>query len=196
MTDAIILAAGNSKRFGSTNKLFTQLYSKPLISHVVNEICKSKVKNIFVITGKDHDQICDVLNNYRVNVVKNQNHILGINSSISLGIENLDPVSNSVMICLGDMPLLLSKDYNKLLNFNNNFGGKNKITVPFNSNQNGNPAIFGSRFYKRLLCLKGDEGGKKIIDENNNHLVKFFTDFKGFYYDIDVKSDILELSLK
>ena len=59
MTDAIILAAGNSKRFGSTNKLFTQLYSKPLISHVVNEICKSKVKNIFVITGKDHDQICD-----------------------------------------------------------------------------------------------------------------------------------------
>ena len=196
MTDAIILAAGNSKRFGPTNKLLTQLYSKPLISHVVNEICKSKVKNIFVITGKDHDQICDVLNNYRVNVIKNQNHILGINSSISLGIENLDPVSNSVMICLGDMPLLLSKDYNKLLKFNNNFGGENKITVPFNSNQNGNPAIFGSRFYKKLLTLKGDEGGKKIFDENNNHLVKFFTDFKGFYYDIDVKNDILELSLK
>ena len=196
MTDAIILAAGNSKRFGSTNKLFTQLYSKPLISHVVNEICKSKVKNIFVITGKDHEQICDILNNYSVNVIKNQNHIFGINSSISLGIKNLDPVSNSVMICLGDMPLLLSKDYNKLLNFNNNFGGKNKITVPFNFNKNGNPAIFGSEFYKKLLSLKGDEGGKKIIDENNNHLVKFFTDFKGFYYDIDVKNDILELSLK
>ena len=196
MTDAIILAAGNSKRFGPTNKLFTQLYSKPLISHVVNEICKSKVKNIFVITGKDHDQICDILNNYRVNVIKNQNHIFGINSSISLGIKNLDPVSNSVMICLGDMPLLLSKDYNKLLKFNNNFGGKDKITVPFNSNKNGNPVIFGSEFYKKLLSLKGDEGGKKIIDENNNHLVKFFTDFKGFYYDIDVKNDILELSLK
>ena len=194
MTDAIILAAGNSKRFGITNKLFTQLYSKPLISHVVNEICKSNVKNIFVISGKDHDQICDILNKYRVKIIKNQNHVFGINSSISCGIKNLDPVSNSVMICLGDMPLLLSKDYNKLLKFNNNFGGKNKITVPFNSNQNGNPIIFGSKFYKKLLSLKGDEGGKKIIDENNNHLVKFFTDFKGFYYDIDVKNDILNLS--
>ena len=194
MTDAIILAAGNSKRFGITNKLFTQLYSKPLISHVVNEICKSNVKNIFVISGKDHDQICDILNKYRVKIIKNQNHVFGINSSISCGIKNLDPISNSVMICLGDMPLLLSKDYNKLLKFNNNFGGKNKITVPFNSNQNGNPIIFGSKFYKKLLSLKGDEGGKKIINENNNHLVKFFTDLKGFYYDIDVKNDILNLS--
>jgi len=194
MTDAIILAAGNSKRFGITNKLFTQLYSKPLISHVVNEICKSNVKNIFVISGKDHDQICDILNKYRVKIIKNQNHVFGINSSISCGIKNLGPVSNSVMICLGDMPLFLCKDYNKLLKFNNNFGGKNKITVPFNSNQNGNPIIFGSKFYKKLLSLKGDEGGKKIINENNNHLVKFFTDLKGFYYDIDVKNDILNLS--
>ena len=42
MTDAIILAAGNSKRFGKDNKLFTDFNSTLLITHVVSEICKSK----------------------------------------------------------------------------------------------------------------------------------------------------------
>ena len=41
MTDAIILAAGNSKRFGKDNKLFTDFNSTLLITHVVSEICKS-----------------------------------------------------------------------------------------------------------------------------------------------------------
>ena len=38
MTDAIILAAGNSKRFGKDNKLFTDFNSTLLITHVVGEI--------------------------------------------------------------------------------------------------------------------------------------------------------------
>jgi len=194
MTDAIILAAGNSTRFGATNKLFTKLYSKPLITHVVNEICKSKVRNVLVVTGKDHDKICEILYKFRVTVIKNSNYGFGINSSISCGIKSLGEKSNSVMICLADMPLLVSKNYDSLLCFDNNFGGRNKITVPFNSVQNGNPVIFGSKFYSKLSSLKGDEGGKKIIDENNNNLVKFFTDFKGFFYDIDVKNDILKLN--
>ena len=46
MTDAIILAAGNSKRFGKDNKLFTDFNSTLLITHVVSEICKSKLRNI------------------------------------------------------------------------------------------------------------------------------------------------------
>ena len=44
MTDAIILAAGNSKKFGKDNKLFTDFNSTLLITHVVSEICKSKLK--------------------------------------------------------------------------------------------------------------------------------------------------------
>ena len=88
MTDAIILAAGNSKRFGKDNKLFTDFNSTLLITHVVSEICKSKLKNIIVITGKDHVKINGLLKKFRVQVIKNLNFNEGINSSISLGIKN------------------------------------------------------------------------------------------------------------
>ena len=63
MTDAIILAAGNSKRFGKDNKLFTDFNSTLLITHVVSEICKSKLRSIIVITGKDHVKINKLLKN-------------------------------------------------------------------------------------------------------------------------------------
>ena len=87
MTDAIILAAGNSKRFGKDNKLFTDFNSTLLITHVVSEICKSKLRNIIVITGKDHVKINKLLKKFRVQVIKNLRFNEGINSSISLGIK-------------------------------------------------------------------------------------------------------------
>ena len=89
MTDAIILAAGNSKRFGKDNKLFTDFNSTLLITHVVSEICKSNLRNIIVITGKDHVKINKLLKKFRVQVIKNLNYNESINSSISLGIKKL-----------------------------------------------------------------------------------------------------------
>ena len=121
MTDAIILAAGNSKRFGKDNKLFTDFNSTLLITHVVGEICKSKLRNIIVITGKDHVKINKLLKKFRVQVIKNLNYNEGINSSISLGIKKLPRNSLSTMICLADMPLLKSEDYNSMVQFEEKF---------------------------------------------------------------------------
>ena len=194
MTDAIILAAGKSTRFGTQNKLLTRIYSKPLIFHLVNEICKSKADNIFVVTGKDHLKINEVLRKFRVKVLKNTNYHLGINSSISFGINALDKKSNSVMICLADMPLLKSEDYDNLLHFENEMGGKSKIILPYNGKQTGNPVVFGRKYYSKLLSLEGDEGGKTIIYQNQNNIVKFFSNFKGYFFDIDFQTDVLKLA--
>ena len=89
MTDAIVLAAGKSIRFGAANKLLTNVYSKPLILHVVNAICKSEIENIYVISGSDHKKINEILNKSRVKVNKNNNRNDGINSSISVSYTHL-----------------------------------------------------------------------------------------------------------
>lgn len=194
MTDAIVLAAGESIRFGAANKLLTNVYSKPLILHVVNEICKSEIENIYVISGRDHKKINEILNKSRVKVIKNNNQNDGINSSLSFGVKNLEKKSSSVMICLADMPLLRTEDYNNILNFEKNKGNASSIIVPFNNGRRGNPVIFGCHFYNELLLLKGDEGGKKIIDKNKMNLVKFLSKSKGYFFDIDIQSDILKLN--
>ena len=194
MTDAIVLAAGKSIRFGAANKLLTNVYSKPLIFHVVNEICKSEINNIYVISGSDHKKINQILNKSRVKVIKNNNYNDGINSSISFGVKKLDKQSPSVMICLADMPLLRTKDYNNILNFEKNKGDESSIIVPFYNGRRGNPVIFGCHFYNELSLLKGDEGGKKLINKNKMNLVKFLSKSKGYFFDIDIQSDILKLN--
>ena len=194
MTDAIVLAAGESIRFGAANKLLTNVYAKPLILHVVNEICKSEIENIYVISGSDHKKINEILNKSRVKVIKNDNQNDGINSSISFGVKKLDKKSPSVMICLADMPLLRTKDYNNILNFEKNKGDESSIIVPFYNGIRGNPVIFGCHFYNELSLLKGDEGGKKLINKNKMNLVKFLSKSKGYFFDIDIQSDILKLN--
>ena len=43
MISAIILAAGQSKRFGSDNKLIKKYNKKYLINHIIGTLLKSKV---------------------------------------------------------------------------------------------------------------------------------------------------------
>ena len=195
MTDAIILAAGKSRRFGNENKLFTDFNSTLLISHVVSEICKSKLRNIIVITGKDHIKINKILKKFRVQVIQNLNFNEGINSSISLGIKKLPKDSFSTMICLADMPLLKSEDYNLMIQFEEKFSKKSKIIVPHNKTTRGNPVIFGKDYFKILNNLEGDNGGKKIL-ENNEDVIYYNTKSEGFYFDIDTQKDLVKLKNK
>ena len=192
MTDAIILAAGNSKRFGKDNKLFTDFNSTLLITHVVGEICKSKLSNIIVITGKDHVKINKLLKKFRVQVIKNLRFNEGINSSISLGIKNLPRNSLSTMICLADMPLLKSEDYNSMVQFEEKFRNKSKIIVPYNKITRGNPVIFGKDYFNTLVNLVGDNGGKKILEENRD-VIYYNTNSEGFYFDVDTQKDLTKL---
>ena len=192
MTDAIILAAGNSKRFGKDNKLFTDFNSTLLITHVVSEICKSKLRNIIVITGKDHVKINKLLKKFRVQVIKNLNYNEGINSSISLGIKKLPKNSLSTMICLADMPLLKSEDYNSMVQFEEKFRNKSKIIVPHNKTTRGNPVIFGKDYFNTLVNLVGDNGGKKILEENRD-VIYYNTNSEGFYFDVDTQKDLTKL---
>ena len=192
MTDAIILAAGNSKRFGKDNKLFTNFNSTLLITHVVSEICKSKLRNIIVITGKDHVKINKLLKKFRVQVIKNLRFNEGINSSISLGIKKLPRNSLSTMICLADMPLLKSEDYNSMVQFEEKFRNKSKIIVPHNKNTRGNPVIFGKDYFNTLVNLVGDNGGKKILEENRD-VIYYNTKSEGFYFDVDTQKDLTKL---
>ena len=48
---AILLAAGNSRRFGAANKLLTQIGGQPLIRRVAKEIALSADVQVVVVTG-------------------------------------------------------------------------------------------------------------------------------------------------
>ena len=61
MISAILLAAGESKRFGSKNKLIENFKKKPLINHVLKSLINSKIDEIFIILGFEKIKIKKVI---------------------------------------------------------------------------------------------------------------------------------------
>ena len=54
MIKAILLAAGQSKRMKSENKLIRLNKNKPLINYSLNVLTKSKVNKIILVLGHQH----------------------------------------------------------------------------------------------------------------------------------------------
>ena len=54
MITALLLAAGESKRIPTENKLIKRFKDKPLINHILNSLIKSKVNKIIIVLGYEH----------------------------------------------------------------------------------------------------------------------------------------------
>ena len=62
MISAILLAAGQSKRFGNNNKLITKYKNKNLIQSSLTNIINSNIDNVIVVLGHDQDLIKNKIN--------------------------------------------------------------------------------------------------------------------------------------
>tara|TARA_B100000579_G_C22400308_1_gene651498 strand:+ start:43 stop:633 length:591 start_codon:yes stop_codon:yes gene_type:complete len=184
MISAIILAAGLSKRMMLGNKLLLEKNNIPIIKTTLEKIKASKVQEIIIVLGKDSELILNKIKSPELIVSINQNFNDGISTSIKKGIKKINSSSHGVMICLGDMPLIKTSTYNKIINsfYNNN---KKNIIPCFNKNRKGNPVLFARSYFKKLMEIKGDEGAKKLILNNPNDFIKISIPDKGILEDID-----------
>lgn len=170
MVSAIILAAGSSERMGEINKLHLPFRSSTVITHVVEQVCRSKAQNNIVVTGYEATLIQQSLKNFEVAFRHNPDFHLGLTSSIQAGIANAK--SNGLMICLADMVNLTSSDYDLIIDhFEKSFSEQiPSITVPVFKRKKGNPVIFSYHFKEMILNNTYPHGCKNIIDNNSQYV--------------------------
>ena len=90
MISAILLAAGQSKRFKGENKLIKKFKKKPLINHSLVALSKSKVKKIIIVLGYQNKDVKKIISKNKKNIfVINKKFKLGMSSSIKTGIKKL-----------------------------------------------------------------------------------------------------------
>ncbi|CEM61159.1 MAG: selenium cofactor biosynthesis protein YqeC [Treponema phagedenis] len=180
---AIILASGFSKRFGD-NKLKVNLHGKKLYEYVLDLVSKFDFKDKILITN-DED-----IRNYgqkRGIVVKeNPTAFLGKSESIKSGLTNLN--SKGYMFFVSDQPFISETTVKKLLReFNLN---PHVIVHPVYGKKRGGPMIFPNKYKNDLLNLTADEGGVKLIKEDNHKAVLIKN--KREAIDIDDENDYRE----
>lgn len=168
----IILAAGESKRFGPENKLLVEVDGVPILERVVKTISNRGVVETIVVTGKDHDEVTTLLSGYKLQLEHNENWRNGMGSSLAKGVEAVDESScDGILICLGDLPYLSSEVVGELLSVFYKCGGE-RIVVPEANGRRGHPVIFPISYRAELVKLTGDQGAKVITREANSMIVE------------------------
>jgi molybdenum cofactor cytidylyltransferase len=64
------------------------------------------------------------------------------------------------------------------------------IAAPYFRTRRGHPVGIGGRFYEQLIMLKGDEGARRLLADNERVLVKIPVGDPGVVRDIDRPEDL------
>ena len=183
----ILLAAGESKRFGDKNKLSEIINGKPIINHILDTLCEIfHPSELIVIVGHEQNIIKNLIFNKDIKILENKDYRKGIGTSIALGMNNLNEDIDGVMIIPADMPYINSKD---LINLEKKFIELNcvKVVMPEHNYRIGNPVILPRNYFKTLKSLKDDFGARSLIRKKD--IVTLKTGF-GTIFDIDTKEEL------
>ena len=183
----ILLAAGQSKRFGDKNKLSETINGKPIINHILDTLCEIfDPSELIVIVGHEKNIIKNLIFNKDIKILENKDYRKGIGTSIALAINNLNVDIDGVMIIPADMPYINSKD---LINLEKKFMELNcvKVVMPEHNYRIGNPVILPRNYFKTLKSLKDDFGARSLIRKKD--IITLKTGF-GTIFDIDTKEEL------
>lgn len=181
---AIVLAAGSSRRMGADNKLLLTFNDKTMVSHVIDQLLSSAIDDIIVVTGNDADKVkASITQNVRF--IDNPDYDQGLSTSVKAGIDALANHCDGVMICLGDMPYIMAKDYNKLLSAFQ----KGKIITPTTQGKIGNPLIFSQKYFADFNSLNGDKGARNLLKKYPDDVIEVDLDNEAIFNDIDTPED-------
>ena len=188
MISAILLAAGQSKRMHSKNKLLKKYKKKYLINHILKSLIKSKVNKIFIVVGYQNQKIKKIaLKSKKITFVVNSQYLKGISTSIKRGLKKIPKKSIGFLIAHADMPLISKGIINILC-----LAVKNKdkeIFVPVHKKKLGNPLAFKYSMIKSLKKIKGDRGAKKLIKSNKSKVQLVKMKSKSILIDFDQLKD-------
>ena len=183
MIKAILLAAGQSKRMKSENKLIKLYKNKPLISYSLNVLTKSKVNKIIIVLGHQHKELKKIIKkNKKIIFTYNKNYKKGMASSIKNGLKKISKNDKGFIVAQSDMPFVKQSDINKICRSINS--QKFLIHALKYKTRVGNPIGFDSSLIKKFKNIKGQLGAKFLVKRLKNRTnfiktmsIKSFKDF-------------------
>ncbi len=183
MIKAILLAAGQSKRMKSENKLIKLYKNKPLINYSLNVLTKSKVNKIIIVLGHQHKELKKIIKkNKKIIFTYNKNYKKGMASSIKNGLKKISKNDKGFIVAQSDMPFVKQSDINKICRSINS--KKFLVHALKYKTRVGNPIGFDSSLIKKFKNIKGQFGAKFMVKRLKNRTnfiktksIKSFKDF-------------------
>lgn len=187
---AVIMASGESKRFGNGNKLLYKYKGCTLFERVLKKVIQSGCFSEVVVVSR-YEDIKTITEKYKeVIYINNKNATEGISSSIKLGTSSLKNKVDGYMYIQADQIFIKQSTlFDLVQTFKDN---EVEVVMPKYGEKLASPKIISSILTKKLLGLTGDEGAKGIVRNCNKIKVVTIED-EVEIFDVDTAQDLLEL---
>ena len=184
----IILAAGDSQRFGSPKQIL-EWKGKPLVRHAVEAALGAGLSPIIIVTGKHAEIIIAALQDLPVIFKNNPDWKEGQSSSLKAGLNALPKETSAAIFLLADQPHVNSKVIRTLME--KHWREKCLISLPLVKGKRSNPVLFDKSLFPELLKLTGDTGGRALF--SNHPISPIIWENEALLMDVDTPDDYLKL---
>lgn len=186
MLSAIILAAGQARRFGSAKPL--ALYEgRALVRHVVEVLDVSDVDDLVVVVPSPGEPYGAALAGTRARTVVNEDPEEGMSRSLRVGLSALVATTEAMVVALADQPtiertvvLTLIREWRRT---------RQHIVAPVYRGERGHPVLFGAAVWPELRTLVGDRGARDVFDRDPSRVLLVQVD-RDMPRDVDTPDDL------
>lgn len=183
---AIILAAGSSRRMGS-QKLLMPFGEKTIIETVVDQVLNSKVSQVLVVLGADHEKVKETIGERPVKFCHNREHEKGMFSSVICGLRSIPADAEAVLIYLGDQPGISPAVTDAVIDaYNEELFG---IVIPVHMHRRGHPLLVDLKYRREIENLDLEQGLRALRHHFPQDVLEVEVDEPGILVDIDTPED-------
>lgn len=181
----ILLAAGQSRRFGS-DKLLQPLPDGTPLALAAAANLRTALPDTVAVVARADSAVAGLLHTAGIPVVVNPGAEAGMGTSIACGVRARDSAAGWV-IALADMPFIRPETIAAVAAA---LVDEQVIGAPLYADKRGHPVGFGAAYREALLGLDGDVGARGIVQAHADRLCLVPTDDAGVLRDIDRPADL------
>lgn len=165
---AVVLAAGEGRRMGTTKQLLPW-GDTTVLGQTLRHLQQSSVDAILVVTGHRAEAVAAVAIAHGAAVLHNPDYAEGeMLSSLQVAIHQLPSVYDAVLVVLADQPQVTPDIINPLLEAFR--AGQGDLIAPVFRGRRGNPVLIGRPFFAELLDLPRGEAPRALLRRHAEQL--------------------------
>lgn len=187
---ALVMAAGQGRRFGDGNKLLADLDGRPLLRRAVEAALGSRVRETIVVTGHDRAAVEEALAGLPVAFTHNPEFADGLATSLRTGLAAATD-ADGIVVLLGDMPGVSSRIVDQLIAAFAEAPASPAV-FPMRDGRRGNPVLLARALFPRLFALQGDEGARRLLSDAEG-VIEVTVDDDGVLADVDAPGDLARI---